>query len=146
MTARFKFSLIAVIGLAAAASVGAGSASAQNVRRSYSAGAQAVGNGGGQLPFSSNYRRPAVSAYNQISNFSNNPQAASNLYQSLVVPQQQQEQQKLELMGQSRDMKRLQNQVQSIQRDTRGRQFDETIRPTGHRATYMNYSHFYGGQ
>jgi hypothetical protein len=38
----------------------------------------------------------------------------------------------------------LQNQVQQIQRDTSARQIDESIRPTGHRATYMNYSHFYG--
>jgi hypothetical protein len=38
---------------------------------------------------------------------------------------------------------RLQNQVQQIQRDTRTRQIDETIRPTGHASTYQNYSHYY---
>jgi hypothetical protein len=43
-------------------------------------------------------------------------------------------------------MGRLQNQVQQIGRDTSARQLDESIRPTGHRATYMNYSHFYGGR
>ena len=37
----------------------------------------------------------------------------------------------------------LQNQVQQIGRDTSGRQVDESIRATGHRATYMNYSHYY---
>jgi hypothetical protein len=37
----------------------------------------------------------------------------------------------------------MQNQVQQIQRDTRGRQIDETIRPTGHASTYQNLSHFY---
>jgi hypothetical protein len=40
-------------------------------------------------------------------------------------------------------MQKLQNQVQQIGRDTSGRQIDESIRATGHRATYMNYSHYY---
>jgi len=118
-------------------------AAAQNPRRNYSAGAQ-MGGQGSQLPFSATYRRPAVSAYNNISSFANNPLAAPNLYQQMVVPAQQQQQQQIEQMTVNRQLNKLQNQVQTIQRDTRGRQIDESIRPTGHRATYMNYSHYYG--
>jgi hypothetical protein len=40
-------------------------------------------------------------------------------------------------------MSKMQNQVQQIQRDTSARQLDESIRPTGHRATFQNLSHFY---
>lgn len=119
------------------------SAEAQNVRRNYSAGAQAGGNGGGQQPFQNTYRRPAVSAYNQLSNFANNPQVAGNIYQQFVMPLQAQQQQQVDQLSMNRQVSRLQNQVQQIQRDTTGRQVDESIRPTGHRATYMNYSHYY---
>ena len=49
----------------------------------------------------------------------------------------------LEQLAQRRQMSKLQNQVQQIGRDTSSRQLDESIRPTGHRATYLNYSHFY---
>ena len=104
-----------------------------------SASAQAPNN----KPFQDIYRRPNVSAYNQISNFANNPQASGNLYQQMVQPLQQQQQQQLEMMDQRRQVKKVQNQVTQIQRDTRSRQIDETIRPTGHASTYMNYSHYY---
>jgi hypothetical protein len=40
-------------------------------------------------------------------------------------------------------LNKLQNQVQQIQRDTTSRQVDESIRPTGHRATFQNLSHYY---
>jgi hypothetical protein len=62
----------------------------------------------------------------------------------MVQPQVQQQQQQIEQLSQGRRLNSLQNQVQQIQRDTSARQIDESIRPTGHRATYMNYSHFYG--
>lgn len=119
-----------------------GAAWAQNPTRSYSAGAQPR-QSGGQTPFSSTYRRPAVSAYNQLSNFGNNPQVAGNIYQQFVMPLQQQQQQQIDQLSMNRQVNKLQNQVQQIQRGTQGRQIDESIRPTGHRATYMNYSHFY---
>jgi hypothetical protein len=99
--------------------------------------------GPGQKPFQDIYRRPAVSPYNQISNFGNNPQMAGNIYQQIVMPQQQQQRQQLEMIDQRRQVGKIQNQVTQIQRDTRARQFDETIRPTGHASTYMNYSHYY---
>ena len=72
-----------------------------------------------------------------------NPLQNQNVYQTTVQPQLQQQQQQITQLQQSRQLGKLQNQVQQIQRDTSGRQIDESIRPTGHRATYMNYSHFY---
>jgi hypothetical protein len=96
-----------------------------------------------ERPFENIYRRPSVSPYNQISNVSNNPLLLANAYQQMVVPQQEQQRQRIEQMSQRRDMGRLQNQVQQIQRGTLGRQIDPTIRPTGHASTYMNYSHYY---
>jgi hypothetical protein len=138
-TRLVKVLRIILVGVVAALASATGEAFAQQMGR------RPAGPGGG-LPFSGTYRRPSVSPYQQLSNFSNNPQAAANLYQSLVQPAQLQQQQQIEQLSQSRAIGRLQNQVQSIQRDTRGRQIDETIRPTGHRATYMNYSHYYGGQ
>ena len=107
------------------------------------AGVATAQQGQGNLPFSTIYRRPTISPYNQIGNFSQNPLQFQNVYQQMVVPQLQQQQQQIEQLRQSRQMSKMQNQVQQIQRDTSGRQIDESIRPTGHRATYMNYSHFY---
>ena len=128
--------------LCLAIALACGASWAQNPTRSYSAGAQPR-QGGGQTPFSSTYRRPTVSAYNQLANFANNPQAAGNIYQQFVMPLQQQQQQQIDQLSMNRQVNKLQNQVQQIQRGTQGRQIDESIRPTGHRATYMNYSHFY---
>jgi len=105
--------------------------------------ARAQGLGPGQKPFQDTYRRPAVSPMNQISNFSNNPQMSANVYQQLVVPQQEQQRMRLDQMDQQRQIGRVQNQVTQIQRDTRARQIDSTIRPTGHASSYMNYSHYY---
>ena len=103
----------------------------------------ALGQGPGGKPFENIYRRPNVSAYNNLSSFANNPQAAGNLYQQIVQPMQQQQQQQIEQLSQRGQVGRLQNQVQQIQQGTQGRQIDSTIRPTGHASTYMNYSHYY---
>ena len=103
-----------------------------------------VGGGpNGNTPFSQTYRRPAISPYNQISNYAQNPQMFQNVYQQMVMPQLEQQQQQIQQMQQGRQIGRLQNQIQQIQRDTSARQIDETIRPTGHRTTFQNYSHFY---
>lgn len=120
---------------------GATDAMAQPGRSSYSAGPRA--NAGGETPFSSTYRRPTVSPYMQLQQQGYNPLQQQNIYQTMVQPQVQQQQQQIEQISQRRQMSRLQNQVQQIQRDTTSRQVDESIRPTGHRATYMNYSHFF---
>ena len=114
-----------------------------SARRDYSAG-RTGGGGTGELPFSnSTYRRPSVSPYQQLQQQGTNPLQAQNIYQTAVQPQLQQQQQQVEQIAQRRQMSKLQNQVQQIGRDTTGRQVDESIRATGHRATYMNYSHYY---
>jgi hypothetical protein len=97
----------------------------------------------GQKPFQDIYRRPAVSAYNQIANFGDNPQMAGNIYQQIIMPQQQQQRQQLELIEQGRQVGKIQGQVKQMQQSSQTRQLDETIRPTGHASTYMNYSHYY---
>jgi hypothetical protein len=107
------------------------------------AAAEANAQAPGSKPFEDIYRRPNVSPYNQIENFSQNPQMAGNIYQQIVMPQQQQERQRIEQISQRQAVGRLQNQVGQIQRDTRARQIDPTIRPTGHASTYQNYSHYY---
>ena len=111
--------------------------------RTYSAGRTGAG-GGGELPFaSSTYRRPVVSPYNNLSTFQANPYMAQNVYNQQIQPLLQQQQQQIEQLSQRRQVAKLQNQVQQIGRDTTARQVDESIRATGHRATYMNYSHYY---
>jgi len=118
-------------------------ANAQPSRSQYSAG-RTGGGGGGELPFSSSvYRRPTVSPYMNLQQQGFNPFQTQNIYQTMVQPQLAQQQQQIEQLSQRRQMQRLQNQVQQIGRDTASRQIDESIRPTGHRATYMNYSHYY---
>lgn len=102
-----------------------------------------IGGGPGTAPFSGGYRRPAISPYTMMANYGQNPAMFPNIYQQQVQPQLLQQQQQMEQISQSRQLSRLQNQVQQIQRDTSARQIDETIRPTGHRTTFQNYSHFY---
>jgi hypothetical protein len=129
-----SFATLAVTGAAA---------QAQQARSSYSAG-RVGGGSAGELPFAgSTYRRPAVSPYMSLQQQGFNPLQQQNIYQTQVQPQLQQQQQQIEQLQQRRQMSKLQNQVQQIGRDTSGRQIDESIRPTGHRATYMNYSHYY---
>ena len=99
--------------------------------------------GGRELPFSQQYRRPSISPYNQLNTFGSNPLLMQNVYQQQIQPQVQQQQQQIEQLAQRKQMGKLQNQVQQIQQGTQNRQIDESIRATGHRATYMNYSHFY---
>ena len=110
----------------------------------------AAAQGNGKLPFSNIYSRPAVSPYTLIGTqgagggINEQTGATSPLvYQQIIQPQLQQQQQVIEQQSQTRQLGRLQNQVQQIQRDTSARQINETIRPTGHASTYQNLSHFY---
>ena len=113
----------------------------------------AAAQGNGKLPFSNIYSRPAVSPYTLLSSQAaqgngggiNNMTGAQQplIYQQIIQPQLQQQQQVIDQQGQTRQLGRLQNQVQQIQRDTSARQINETIRPTGHASTYQNLSHFY---
>jgi hypothetical protein len=97
----------------------------------------------GQRPFESTYRRPNVSPYLQLQQQGLNPLQNQNIYQTMVQPQVQQQQQQIEQLQQRRQLNKMQSQVQQIQQSSQARQFDETIRPTGHASTYMNYSHYY---
>ena len=113
----------------------------------------AAAQGNGKLPFSNIYSRPAVSPYTLLASQAAegngggiNGQTGTQMplvYQQLIQPQLQQQQQVIDQQGQTRQLGRLQNQVQQIQRDTSARQINETIRPTGHASTYQNLSHFY---
>ena len=111
-----------------------------------SAGTALAQQGQGNLPFSQIYRRPTVSPYIQLQQQGMNPLQNQNVYQTMVQPQLQQQQQQITQLQQARQMTKMQNQVQQIQRDTSARQLDESIRPTGHRATFQNLSHFYPQQ
>ena len=134
MTTRLQGAMRAML-VAAIGCGAAGVAMAQQGQR---------GQGGqGSLPFSTIYRRPVISPYNQIANFAQNPMQNQNVYQQMVVPQLQQQQQQIEQMQQARRLNTIQGRVEQIQRDTSARQIDESIRPTGHRATFQNLSHFY---
>lgn len=106
----------------------------------------------GPAPFSETYRRPSVSPYTMLSNGAFNTAngglgvaGATNplIYQQLVQPRVEQEQQFITQMQQGRQINRLQNRVSEIQQGTTARQVNEQIRPTGHAATYQNLSHFY---
>ena len=120
--------LAAAVAVAAMATLAAGNSQAQ---------------GPGERPFENTYRRPAVSPYMQIQQQGLNPLQNQNIYQTMVQPQIQQQQQQIEQLDQRRKMGQMQNQVSQIQRDTSARQIDPTIRATGHSSTYMNYSHYY---
>ncbi|MGB8853783.1 MAG: hypothetical protein WCC69_09480 [Pirellulales bacterium] len=111
----------------------------------------------GQLPFSSTntYRRPTVSPYTMLAQPGGggmgggvNPTTGGVnplVYQQLIQPRFDQESQIVGGMQQARQINNLQNRVQQIQRDTSSRQVNESIRPTGHSATYLNMSHYYPG-
>ncbi|MEI6657207.1 MAG: hypothetical protein WCO76_01595 [Planctomycetota bacterium] len=142
---RFTTSTCVIaLGSFAILTLGGAAAQAQPARSTFSAGRTGGGGGSAELPFSnSTYRRPTVSPYMQLQQQGYNPMQNQNIYQTMVQPQVQQQQQQVEQQTQRRQMSKLQNQVQQIGRDTSGRQIDESIRATGHRATYMNYSHYY---
>jgi TolA-binding protein len=109
----------------------------------------------GGLPFSSTntYRRPAVNPMTMMTMGGGgggggaNAQGGMNplAYQQLIQPRFDQESQIVGGMQQARQINNLQNRVQQIQRDTSSRQVNESIRPTGHSATYLNMSHYYPG-
>jgi len=104
------------------------------------------------LPFSNVYKRPTVSPYTMmggagagggIDQFGGAIASPAMIYQNQILPQLQQQQQEQSLLRQNRQIGGLQNKVQQIQRNTSGRQIDETIRATGHASTYLNLSHYY---
>ena len=93
-------------------------------------------------PFENTYRRPNVSPYMQLQQQGMNPLQNQNIYQTMVQPQMEQQLGQIEQLQQRRQMQQIQSQVANMN-SPRSRQLDESIRPTGHASTYMNYSHFY---
>jgi hypothetical protein len=96
-----------------------------------------------QKPFDSIYRRPNVSPYNQLTQQGFNPLQSQTIYQQMVQPQLEQQRNQIEQLQQRRQIQQIQSQVANMN-SPRSRQLDESIRPTGHASTYMNYSHYYG--
>jgi hypothetical protein len=112
------------------------------------ADARAQGPGNGTLPFSGIYKRPVMSPYTALGFAAGNIQntmggGAADIYQNQILPRLELERQQVEQIRQRKQIGGLNNQVQQIQRNTRMRQIDETIRPTGHASTFQNLSHFY---
>lgn len=97
-----------------------------------------------QMPFSDYSGRRGMSPYTALGFQGGSPFGGDtlNAYQNLVRPQQliaaQGQQQRL----QNRQLGRLQTQVRSIERGS-ATPTTNTIRSTGHSATFMNRSHFY---
>ena len=130
-------SLVACVGVVMIVALASGEAVAQ-------------GNGRSSLPFSNTYNKPKLSPYSALANV--NPGAAAgaggggganDIYQNQILPRLELERQQIQQYKQTKQISGLQNQVQSIQRGTMGRQIDEMIRPTGHSSTYLNLSHYY---
>jgi len=99
---------------------------------------------GGNLPFSTMYRRPALSPYTALGFQGGNPMTGSTLgaLQSGVQPQLQQQAQIQAAMRQSRQLGQLQGQVRQIQRPLGG-PITQTIRSTGHASLFQELSHYY---
>lgn len=100
--------------------------------------------GPGSLPFasSSSFRRPSVSAYQQLSNFADNQNLGGNVYQQMVQPLLQQQQFELNQATERRRLGEIQSAVGRLSSEQTNAS-NQTIRPTGHSATFLNYSHFY---
>lgn len=97
-----------------------------------------------QMPFSDYSGRRGMSPYTALGFQGGSPFGGDtlNAYQNLVRPQQliaaQGQQQRL----QNRQLGRLQSQVRSMERGS-ATPTTNTIRSTGHSATFMNRSHYY---
>jgi len=109
------------------------------------AASEACAQNGGNLPFSNTYRRPSVSPMTMMGAGGGVGFGAGGdglVYQQLVQPRNQQEQQVISQMQQGRAISTLQGRVSENEKRATAR-FDQTIRPTGHASTYMNMSHYY---
>lgn len=99
-------------------------------------------------PFSSIYRRPAVSPYTMMGPGSGVGGAGGAvnplIFQQLVQPRFEQEQSQIQQMQQGRSLGSLQSQVNAIGKGAA--RLEQTIRPTGHSTTFQNLSHFYPGR
>jgi hypothetical protein len=93
-----------------------------------------------QPPFSDIYIKPALSPYLMLSNEFDLP------YQMSVVPLLQQQKQQRELNRQKEKINKLQNPKISYEIRSTGHNAEYIgIRPTGHKTTFGNLSHYYQG-
>ena len=104
-----------------------------------------AGQASAQMPFSDYSGRRGMSPYTALGFQGGSPFGGDtlNAYQNLVRPQQLIAAQAQQQRVQNRQLGRLQNQVRTIQRGSGAPASDNTIRATGHSATFMNLSHFY---
>lgn len=102
------------------------------------------GSAWGQMPFADATTRRGMSPYTALGFQGGNPYTGDTLgaYQNLVRPQQLQAAQMRQQQAQGRQLGRMQNQIKSMQRAA-SQPTTDTIRATGHSATFMNRSHFY---
>lgn len=98
----------------------------------------------GQMPFSDYQGRRGLSPYAALGFQGDNPLTGSTLgaYQNIVRPQQLQAAQLRQTQQQGRQLNQMQGQMRSMQRNA-ARPTTDTIRATGHSATFLNTSHFY---
>ena len=97
-----------------------------------------------QMPFSDYSGRRGMSPYTALGFQGGSPFGGDtlNAYQNLVRPQQLIAAQGQQQRMQNRQLGRLQNQVRSMERGGAA-PTTNTIRSTGHSATFMDRSHFY---
>lgn len=98
----------------------------------------------GQMPFSDYQGRRGLSPYAALGFQGDNPLTGSTLgaYQNIVRPQQLQAAQLRQSQQQGRQLNQMQGQMRAMKRSGSNPTTD-TIRATGHSATFLNTSHFY---
>ena len=99
----------------------------------------------GRMPFSDFQGRKGLSPYTALGFQGDNPNTGGALgaLQNIIRPQQLQAAQLRQQQTFGRQLNGVQSQVRSIQRGGGGGQMYNTIRSTGHTATFQNTSHFY---
>ncbi len=97
----------------------------------------------GRTPFSDYQGRKGLSPYTALGFQGDNPNTGGALgaLQNIIRPQQLQAAQLRQQQTLGRQLNGVQGQVKSLQRG--GGQMYNTIRATGHSATFQNTSHFY---
>jgi hypothetical protein len=100
----------------------------------------------GRTPFSDYQGRRGLSPYTALGFQGDNPNTGGALgaLQNIIRPQQLQASQVRQQQTFGRQLNGVQGQVRTMQRG--GGQMYNTIRATGHSATFQNTSHFYPGR
>jgi len=101
----------------------------------------------GRMPFSDYTGRRGLSPYTALGFQGDNVTTGGTLgaLQNIVRPQKLQAAQVQQQVSLGRQLNGVQGQVRSLQRSGGGQTYN-TIRATGHSATFQNTSHFFGGR